>query len=828
MPGDARVLLFNDGKITGRQAKLRRLVDNDNREYFSDLIRETVFRARQKKMYSAQVYIGLHPDFMLKAHLVVPEGYENTLYSWLLNFQIVDDEYTQMYEQSRKLPEGDIFIYSDPDFYPDDFPNGLALFDAENNCACLFGMRYFGEHKKGTLTLAWTIAERNGYTACHGGQKQFNLPGGKKKVIGVFGLSGSGKSTITLSNHDGKFDTVVLHDDAFIISNDDASSICLEQSYFDKTQDYPLTNEQTKYFVTVQNCGATLDDHGKVVLVTEDIRNGNGRTIKSKFATPNRIYKFDHPCDAIFWIMKDGTLPPVLKVNAPELASVMGATLATKRTSAEYVPGEDPNKLVIVPYANPFRLYPLVRDYNKFKQLFAERGVACYIINTGYFLDKKITPAVTLGLIEDIVNDKAKFVPLVRSAIWNTCRSGFVPDFDDPEYLQSVKARMNDRLEYISKLDEFSRSPAKAWRPFARSSKKYNQGDMRMGVKIVDTALRDGHQSLFATRMRTEEILSILPDLDAAGYHALEVWGGATFDACLRFLNETSWERLRQIRKVCKNTKLQMLFRQNILGCKHYPDDIVEMFVKKSLENGIDIIRVFDALNDLRNMETAVTATKRYGGHCQVAFCYTTSPIHTVEYFVALAKKIEAMGADSLCIKDMSGVLLPEDAYRLVKELKANVGIPIELHSHCTAGVAHATYMKAIEAGVDIIDTALSPLSSGTSQPPTESFQYILRGTPYDPGLDLDRLNAAAEKIKSVRDKYLASGQLDPKALMVNPLILQYQLPGGMLSNLMSQLKNQGASDRYEEVLREVPAVRADLGYPPLVTPLSRWSGPKR
>ena len=347
-----------------------------------------------------------------------------------------------------------------------------------------------------------------------------------------------------------------------------------------------------------------------------------------------------------------------------------------------------------------------------------------------------------------------------------------------------------------------------------------------MGVKIVDTALRDGHQSLFATRMRTEEILSILPDLDAAGYHAIEVWGGATFDACLRFLNEDPWERLRQIRKVCKNTKLQMLFRgQNILGYKHYPDDIVEMFVKKSLENGIDIIRVFDALNDLRNMETAVTATKRYGGHCQVAFCYTTSPIHTVEYFVALAKKIEAMGADSLCIKDMSGVLLPEDAYRLVKELKANVGIPIELHSHCTAGVAHATYMKAIEAGVDIIDTALSPLSSGTSQPPTESFQYILRGTPYDPGLDLDRLNAAAEKIKSVRDKYLASGQLDPKALMVNPLILQYQLPGGMLSNLMSQLTNQGASDRYEEVLREVPAVRADLGYPPLVTPLSQMVG---
>ncbi|MCK9536675.1 MAG: phosphoenolpyruvate carboxykinase (ATP) [Bacilli bacterium] len=460
LPKDAKVLLFNDGKITGRQAKLRRLVNNDNSEYFSDLIRETAFHSRNKKMYHAQVYIGLHTDFMIKAHLLIPEGYENTLYSWLLNFQIVDEEHTKKYDESVLLDEGDVFIYSDPDLYPDDFPNGLALFDADFNCACLFGMRYFGEHKKGTLTLAWTIAERNGYTACHGGQKQFNLPNGNKKVIGVFGLSGSGKSTITLSNHGGKFDTVVLHDDAFIISNNDASSICLEQSYFDKTQDYPLTNEQTKYFVTVQNCGATVDDSGRIVIVTEDIRNGNGRTIKSKFATPNRIYKFDHPCDAIFWIMKDGTLPPVLKVNSPELASVMGATLATKRTTAEYVPGEDPNKLVIVPYANPFRLYPLEKDYNKFKQLFAERGVTCYIINTGHFLDKKVTPAITLGLIEDIVNDKAEFKPFGPfTELEYLPIDGFLPDFNNYEYLQAVKARMNDRLEYISKLDEFNQIP---------------------------------------------------------------------------------------------------------------------------------------------------------------------------------------------------------------------------------------------------------------------------------------------------------------------------------------------------------------------------------
>lgn len=347
-----------------------------------------------------------------------------------------------------------------------------------------------------------------------------------------------------------------------------------------------------------------------------------------------------------------------------------------------------------------------------------------------------------------------------------------------------------------------------------------------MGVKIVDTVLRDGHQSLFATRMTTDEILDAAVDMDNAGYYALEVWGGATFDACLRFLNEDPWERLRLLRKVCKKTKLQMLFRgQNILGYKHYPDDIVEKFVEKSIANGIDIIRVFDALNDIRNLETAVKATKHYGGHCQVAFCYTTSPIHTVDYFVELAGKIEAMGADSICIKDMAGVLLPDAAYRLIKKIKTNISLPIELHSHCTAGTAHSTYIKAIEAGVDIIDTALSPLSSGTSQPPTETFQHILSDTKYNPGLNLDYLKKAATKMKSVRDKYIAEGLLNPRSLSVNPDILQYQVPGGMLSNLMNQLKGQGAIDRFEEVLQEVPAVRADLGFPPLVTPLSQMVG---
>ncbi len=347
-----------------------------------------------------------------------------------------------------------------------------------------------------------------------------------------------------------------------------------------------------------------------------------------------------------------------------------------------------------------------------------------------------------------------------------------------------------------------------------------------MGVKIVDTCLRDGHQSLFATRMNTEEVLSVLEELDNAGYYALEVWGGATFDSCIRFLDEDPWERLRKMRAVCKNTKLQMLFRgQNILGYKHYSDDVVDLFVKKSIENGIDIIRIFDALNDIRNLKCAVDSTKKYGGHCQIALSYTTSPVHTIDYYVNLAKEIEAMGADSLCIKDMAGVLLPEAAYELISKLKENTKLPIELHSHCTAGVCEMTYMNAIAAGVDIIDTALSPLSGGTSQPATESFQYVFQDTDFDPNLDLECLKKAADKLTKIKDKYLANGLLNPKALTVNPGILKYQVPGGMLSNLMNQLKAQGAMDKYDEVLQEVPRVRKELGYPPLVTPLSQMVG---
>ena len=346
-------------------------------------------------------------------------------------------------------------------------------------------------------------------------------------------------------------------------------------------------------------------------------------------------------------------------------------------------------------------------------------------------------------------------------------------------------------------------------------------------IKICETALRDSHQSLIATRMTTEEMLPILEKMDQVGYHALEAWGGATFDSCLRFLNEDPWQRLRTIRDKVKNTKLQMLFRgQNILGYRHYADDVVENFVRKSIANGIDIIRIFDALNDPRNLKTAIAATKAEGGHCQVAFSYTTSPIHNNEYFANFACQIRDMGADSICIKDMSGLLKPYDAYDLVKAIKERVGdMPLELHTHYTSGLASMTAMKAIEAGVDIIDTAISPLALGTSQPATEPMVAALQGTEYDTGLDLDKLNEISKYFGTLREKYLASGQLDPKVLKVDVNALLYQVPGGMLSNLISQLKAQGKSDKLIECLEEVPRVRADAGYAPLVTPTSQIVG---
>ena len=345
-------------------------------------------------------------------------------------------------------------------------------------------------------------------------------------------------------------------------------------------------------------------------------------------------------------------------------------------------------------------------------------------------------------------------------------------------------------------------------------------------VKITETVLRDSHQSLIATRMTTEEMLPILEQMDKVGYHSLEAWGGATFDACMRFLNEDPWERLRAIRDKVKNTKLQMLFRgQNILGYRHYSDDVVEYFVQKSLANGIDIIRIFDALNDPRNLKTAINATRKEGGHVQAAFSYTTGPVYTMEYYSKYAKQLEEMGADSICIKDMAGLLKPYDAYELVKTIKESVKVPVQLHTHYTAGLASMTLMKAVEAGVDVIDTAISPMALGTSQPPTEALVAALAGTPYDTGIQLTDLDKITKHFTPLREKYLANGLLNPKALKVDVNALVYQVPGGMLSNLMSQLAQAGKSDKLTEVLEEVPRVRADVGYPPLVTPSSQIVG---
>ena len=345
-------------------------------------------------------------------------------------------------------------------------------------------------------------------------------------------------------------------------------------------------------------------------------------------------------------------------------------------------------------------------------------------------------------------------------------------------------------------------------------------------VRIVETSVRDGHQSLFATRMTTQEVVKLCEIYDKVGFHAIEVWGGATFDSCMLFLNEDPWERLRAVRKVCKNTKLQMLFRgQNILGYRHYSDDVVDMFCKKSIENGIDIIRVFDALNDIRNLRQAVESTKKYGGECQIALSYTTSPVHTIKYYVDLAKEIEKLGADSICIKDMAGVLTPEDATKLVTALKKEVKIPLELHSHCTAGICEMTYMAAIKAGVDIVDTSVSPLSNGTAQPSTQALSVALKGTEYDPKLNMDEIHVAEPIVVDIVNKYVKNGLLNPKSFQVNPNILNYYVPGGMLSNMIKQLTDQGAMDKYEEVLKEIPNVRKDLGYPPLVTPMSQMVG---
>ena len=459
---DAKVLIFNDGIITGRQAQARRLIDPSNLDHYASILRDAIFESRTRTMYHASVIIGLHEDFSVKAHLLVPEGYENTLYSWMLNFQDINEETLSMYRNSKELDEGDIYFYSDPDFILDGHEDGLALFDRDHNCAAVLGMRYFGEHKKGSLTMAWSIAQRNGFTPCHGGQKRIERKGKSPYIMGVFGLSGSGKSTITHDKHQNKYDITVLHDDAFVIADRDTSSVSLEPSYFDKVQDYPTDSEDNRYLLTIQNVGATLDEEGCIVPVTEDIQSGNGRAIKSKFWTPARKYKFEEPVNAIFWIMKDDTLPPLLKIHPSDLASTMGATLATKRSSAEH--GADLTKLAVVPYANPFRLYPLSHDYNKFKDIFEKHQVECYIINTGHFQDKKIPPHVTLRAIESLIDETTTFKPFPLLKDTEVAEiEGFEVPYDDANYCELFKARMKTRIEYLKNLDARDQLPEEAF-----------------------------------------------------------------------------------------------------------------------------------------------------------------------------------------------------------------------------------------------------------------------------------------------------------------------------------------------------------------------------
>lgn len=460
LPKGAKILLFNDGETVGRFAGARIILGEKGvvEADYAAILREAVYGTRYKKMLHTEAYIGLDEDFIVKANLLVPETYENTLYNWLLNFQYVNKFYDDMYARSKEIgDEPDIFILSDPDWKDPRYPNGIAYFDPEHNCAALLGLRYFGEHKKGTLTIAWGVANRNGYASCHGGLKRMVRKDGKKHVMGVFGLSGSGKSTLTHAKHGGKYDVTVLHDDAYIISSENGSTVALEPSYFDKTQDYPLTSPDNKYLITVQNCGATLDSEGKMVIVTEDIRNGNGRAIKSKLWAANRVDKLEEPINTIVWLMKDHSLPPVIKLENPVLASVMGATLATKRTTAEKLAkGVDKDALVFEPYANPFRTYPLEQDYNKFKALFENRGVQCYIINTGHFLDKKIPKEVTIGIIESIVDETAVFKPFGKMSDIKTIDvEGFVPDFSDPEYVDLLVNSMNNRINYLNSLIDF-------------------------------------------------------------------------------------------------------------------------------------------------------------------------------------------------------------------------------------------------------------------------------------------------------------------------------------------------------------------------------------
>ncbi|MBU5364730.1 phosphoenolpyruvate carboxykinase (ATP) [Enterococcus devriesei] len=456
LPTDAKVLVTNDGNIVGRTAAARRIVGQEgiDADFYSELLREAVFQSRDKQFYSGDVLVGLDEEFTVKAHLMLPADYSPNLYSYLLNFQIGDAKH-HFYQESKTINTGDLFLFADPDWQHPDFPDGVVVIDPKHNCAGILGLRYFGELKKATLTLAWATAHRNGFIACHGGMKQYLLEN-KKYTMAAFGLSGSGKSTITLAKPKNKGEVHVLHDDAFVISKDKGSTTALEPAYFDKTQDYPMTSEQIKYIVTAQNVGVTLDEDNKKVLVTEDIRNGNGRSIKSRYATPNRVDHIAEKVDGLFWIMKDDSLPPLIKIEDPSLAAIFGATLATKRSTAENVVGEKSDQLVIEPFANPFRCYPLQEDYQDFKELFEKQQTACFILNTGDFKGQKVTPEQTLSSIEKIIDGSASFKPFgPLDKISYLPVKGHEPNFDSQHYLLHLMSRLETRLAFVQSRKTF-------------------------------------------------------------------------------------------------------------------------------------------------------------------------------------------------------------------------------------------------------------------------------------------------------------------------------------------------------------------------------------
>ena len=458
LPADAKILVTNDGKTTGRYAKARRIIGDEGIDEveLAGIARDAVYDSRNKEWISAQVVVGLDQKFTARAHLMIPKDHASIMYSWIMNFKFFDEATKDFYNNSKDIPEGDIYIYSDPDYVVPGHPGGLAIFDPAHNCAMILGMRYFGEHKKGTLTLAWSLANRYGYVACHGGMKRYNLKNGESFTIGVFGLSGSGKSTLTHEKHNCRYNISILHDDAYIINTNDLSSVAMEPTYFDKMQDYPVEHPANKYLLTLQNVGVTLDENGNKVVLAEDVRNNNGRAIKSQFWTDNRVNHVDEPVNAIVWLMKDKTLPPILKIDDPVLASTMGATLATRRSTAEKLDANvDPNALVIEPYANPFRTYPLVCDYESYKKLFKECGVDCYIMNTGFFLEKKIPKEVTLDLLERLVEGDLQFEPFGAYENLSYVEvPGFEPPFDVREYHHQLHQAFEFRSEYVEKLKD--------------------------------------------------------------------------------------------------------------------------------------------------------------------------------------------------------------------------------------------------------------------------------------------------------------------------------------------------------------------------------------